>query len=104
MRSCTGRAIRSHARYGSQFPTPDHAAIAKVLGVPMEKVALKTILAGGSFGRRAQQTVHVAAELAEVAKAIGPGKADQAGVDPRGRHARRLLPAVQRAPHARRGA
>ncbi|EGP06792.1 isoquinoline 1-oxidoreductase beta subunit [Bradyrhizobiaceae bacterium SG-6C] len=62
------------SRYGSQFPTPDHATIAKILGVPMEKVSLKTILAGGSFGRRAQQTVHVAAELAEVAKAMGPGK------------------------------
>lgn len=62
------------SRFGSQFPTPDHAAISKILGVPMEKVSLKTILAGGSFGRRAQQTVHVAAELAEVAKAIGPGK------------------------------
>ena len=62
------------SRYGSQFPTPDHATISKILGVPMEKVSLKTILAGGSFGRRAQQTVHVAAELAEVAKAIGPGK------------------------------
>jgi len=62
------------SRYGSQFPTPDHATIAKILGVPMEKVSLKTILAGGSFGRRAQQTVHVAAELAEVAKAVGPGK------------------------------
>lgn len=62
------------SRFGSQFPTPDHATIAKILGLPMEKVQLKTILAGGSFGRRAQQTVHVAAELAEVAKAIGPGK------------------------------
>src|ERR1022692_116756 len=63
------------ARYGSQFPTPDQAAIAKVLGIGMDKVHLQTILAGGSFGRRAQQTVHVAIELAEVAKAIGPGKA-----------------------------
>jgi len=62
------------SRFGSQFPTPDHATIAKILGLPMEKVQLKTILAGGSFGRRAQQTVHIAAELAEVAKAIGPGK------------------------------
>jgi isoquinoline 1-oxidoreductase beta subunit len=62
------------ARFGSQFPTPDHAVIAKVLGIGMEKVHLKTILAGGSFGRRAQQTTHVALELAEVAKAIGPGK------------------------------
>jgi isoquinoline 1-oxidoreductase beta subunit len=66
---------RASARYGSQFPTSDHAVIAKVLGIGMEKVQLQTILAGGSFGRRAQQTVHVAAELAEVAKAIGPGKA-----------------------------
>jgi isoquinoline 1-oxidoreductase subunit beta len=66
---------RASARYGSQFPTSDHAAIAKVLGIGMEKVELQTIFAGGSFGRRAQQTVHVATELAEVAKAIGPGKA-----------------------------
>ena len=64
-----------YARYGSQFPTPDHAAIAQVLGLPIEKVRLQTILAGGSFGRRAQQTTHIAIELAEVAKAIGPGKA-----------------------------
>lgn len=64
-----------YARYGSQFPTPDQAAISKVLGVPLEKVRLQTIMAGGSFGRRAQQTTHVAVELAEVAKAIGPGKA-----------------------------
>jgi len=62
------------ARFGSQFPTPDHAVIAKVLGIGMDKVHLQTILAGGSFGRRAQQTTHVALELAEVAKAIGPGK------------------------------
>jgi isoquinoline 1-oxidoreductase beta subunit len=36
---------------------------------------LQTILAGGSFGRRAQQSMHVAIELAQVVKAIGPGKA-----------------------------
>lgn len=63
------------ARFGCQFPTPDHAAIARVLGIGIDKVRLQTILAGGSFGRRAQQTMHVAVELAEVAKAIGPGKA-----------------------------
>src|SRR5882762_3239883 len=61
------------ARFGSQFPTPDQAAIAQVLGIGPEKVHLQTILAGGSFGRRAQQTTHVAFELAEVTKAIGPG-------------------------------
>ncbi|MDB5617393.1 xanthine dehydrogenase family protein molybdopterin-binding subunit [Tardiphaga sp.] len=63
-----------HARYGCQFPTPDHTAISKVLGLPMEKVKIDVLLAGGSFGRRAQQTTHQAIELAEVAKAIGPGK------------------------------
>jgi isoquinoline 1-oxidoreductase beta subunit len=62
------------ARFGSQFPTPDHAVIAQVLGIGIDKVRLQTILAGGSFGRRAQQTTHVALELAQVAKAIGPGK------------------------------
>jgi isoquinoline 1-oxidoreductase subunit beta len=41
----------------------------------MDRVHLQTILAGGSFGRRAQQSTHVALELAEVVKAIGPGKA-----------------------------
>jgi len=62
------------ARFGSQFPTPDHAVIAQVLGIGIDKVRLQTILAGGSFGRRAQQTTHIAFELAQVAKAIGPGK------------------------------
>ncbi len=64
----------AYARYGCQFPTPDHQAISKVLGLPIEKVKIDVLMAGGSFGRRAQQTTHQAAELAEVAKAIGPGK------------------------------
>ena len=62
------------ARFGSQFPTPDHAVLSKVLEIPQEKIRLQTILAGGSFGRRAQQTTHVAMELAQVAKAFGPGR------------------------------
>ena len=61
------------ARYGSQFPTPDQAMIAQILGIGIGNVRLQTIFAGGSFGRRAQQTSHVARELAEVAKAFGPG-------------------------------
>ena len=65
---------RAVARFGSQFQTADHQMIARVLGLPVERVELETMLAGGSFGRRAQQTMHVAAELAEVAKAIGPGR------------------------------
>ena len=64
----------AYARYGCQFPTPDHQAISKVLGLPIEKVKIDVVLAGGSFGRRAQQSTHQAIELAEVAKAIGPGK------------------------------
>jgi isoquinoline 1-oxidoreductase subunit beta len=46
-----------------------------VLGLKLEEVSLETMLAGGSFGRRAQPTSHFAAELAEVAKAIGPNRA-----------------------------
>lgn len=65
---------RVAARYGSQFPTTDHQTIAQILGLPVERVELEVMLAGGSFGRRAQQNAHVAAELAEVAKAIGPGR------------------------------
>ncbi len=62
------------ARFGSQLQTGDHQAIAGILGIPMEKVSVETMLAGGSFGRRAQQTMHLAAELAQAAKAIGPNK------------------------------
>jgi isoquinoline 1-oxidoreductase beta subunit len=66
---------RASARFGSQFPNGDQAAIAQVLGIDSAKVQLQTILAGGSFGRRAQQSMHVAIEFAQVVKAIGPGKA-----------------------------
>ncbi|MFS0737788.1 xanthine dehydrogenase family protein molybdopterin-binding subunit [Sphingomonas sp. 1P06PA] len=60
------------ARFGSQMQTGDHAAIAQVLGLPQDKVKLETMLAGGSFGRRATPTMELAVELAEAAKAIGP--------------------------------
>ena len=62
------------ARFGSQLQTGDHHAIAKVLGLPPERVQVETMLAGGSFGRRAQANMHLAVELAEVAKAIGPNR------------------------------
>ena len=64
---------RAVARFGSQLQTGDHMAIAKVLGLPPEQVDLETTFAGGSFGRRATPTSHLAVELAEAAKAIGPG-------------------------------
>ncbi|MGO4739696.1 molybdopterin cofactor-binding domain-containing protein [Bosea sp. 2KB_26] len=62
------------ARFGSQFQTTEHMTIATILGLPPEKVRLETMLAGGSFGRRAQVSQHLAAELAMVAKAIGPNR------------------------------
>lgn len=62
------------ARFGSQLQTGDHQAIAKVLGLPPEKVQVETMLSGGSFGRRAQPTMELAVELAEAARAIGPNK------------------------------
>jgi isoquinoline 1-oxidoreductase beta subunit len=65
---------RALARLGSQMQTGDHQTIAAVLGIPPERVEIETMLAGGSFGRRAQTTMHFAAELASAAKALGPGR------------------------------
>jgi isoquinoline 1-oxidoreductase beta subunit len=62
------------ARFGSQFQTTEHQTIATILELPPEKVQLETMLAGGSFGRRAQVSQHLAAELAMCAKAIGPNQ------------------------------
>lgn len=62
------------ARYGCQFQTVDQATIAGVLGLKPEQVKIEMLLAGGSFGRRAQPSAHLVAELAQAAKAIGPGK------------------------------
>lgn len=59
---------------GSQFPALDKPTIVQTLGLSPESVQLNVMLAGGSFGRRAQDTAHFAGELAEVAKAAGgPG-------------------------------
>jgi isoquinoline 1-oxidoreductase beta subunit len=62
------------ARFGSQFQTVEHQTIAGILDLPPEKVGIETMLAGGSFGRRAQTSSHLAAELAMCAKAIGPNR------------------------------
>ena len=62
------------ARYGCQAPTLDQGTIAQVLGVSPEQVTLEVTLAGGSFGRRGQFANPFAAELAEAAKAMGPGR------------------------------
>ncbi len=58
---------------GSQLQTVDHGTLAGVLQIDQANVALNTMYAGGSFGRRATPASHFAAELANVASAAGPG-------------------------------
>jgi isoquinoline 1-oxidoreductase subunit beta len=55
---------------GSQLQTVDQSVAARTLGLPPEKVRIHTLLAGGSFGRRATPNADVAAEAASIAKAI----------------------------------
>lgn len=58
---------------GSQIQTIDHMTAAGILGIDQGSISLNTMLAGGSFGRRAQPDSHFAAELAHVARVAGPG-------------------------------
>jgi isoquinoline 1-oxidoreductase beta subunit len=55
--------------FGSQLQTVDQAVAAGVLGLKPEQVKIKTLLAGGSFGRRATPAGDMAAEAASVLKA-----------------------------------
>src|SRR4029077_5382241 len=59
---------------GSQAPTIDQQVVAQVAGFAPDKVRIHTLLAGGSFGRRATRDAAAAGEGAAVAKAIGDGK------------------------------
>jgi isoquinoline 1-oxidoreductase beta subunit len=54
---------------GSQIQTVDQFAASQVLGLKPEQVVIKTLLAGGSFGRRATPQGDMAAEAAAVLKA-----------------------------------
>ncbi|MGC8202038.1 molybdopterin cofactor-binding domain-containing protein [Aliiroseovarius sp. PTFE2010] len=49
---------------GAQFPTFSHMTVSQVLQLPMEKVQVNTLLAGGSFGRRANPTADYNLECA----------------------------------------
>lgn len=49
---------------GCQFPTGPHMALAQIFDLPMEKVRINTMLAGGSFGRRATPTADYQVEAA----------------------------------------
>ncbi len=57
--------------YGCQMQTIDQAVVAQVLGLKPEQVSITTLLAGGSFGRRATPNGDIAAEAAACAKAYG---------------------------------
>ena len=54
---------------GSQSQTGDQATAAKILGIQPEQVQIHTMLAGGSFGRRANPTSDYISEAVSVAKA-----------------------------------
>ncbi|MEQ1712052.1 MAG: molybdopterin cofactor-binding domain-containing protein, partial [Hyphomicrobium sp.] len=56
---------------GSQLQTIDQGVAAAVLGIKPEKVALTTLWAGGSFGRRGTPDAHYVAEACAIAKAYG---------------------------------
>ena len=58
---------------GSQFQTIDQANVARVLGLKPEQVTIHTLVAGGSFGRRANFASDFIVETAEVAKTLPPG-------------------------------
>jgi isoquinoline 1-oxidoreductase beta subunit len=62
---------RAEVWAGSQIQTIDQATVAGVLGLAPDKVTVHTLLAGGSFGRRATAVADVAHEAASVVKAIG---------------------------------
>ena len=55
---------------GEQFQTPDQMALAQVLGLPVEKIKINMLFAGGSFGRRANPHSDYVVEAATIAKAI----------------------------------
>ena len=59
---------------GSQLQTVDQGAVAAILGLKPQQVAINTVWAGGSFGRRATPNADYFSEMAMLAKATG-GKA-----------------------------
>ncbi|HMN38667.1 MAG TPA: xanthine dehydrogenase family protein molybdopterin-binding subunit [Hyphomicrobium sp.] len=55
---------------GSQMQTIDQGVAAGVFGVKPENVAIHTVWAGGSFGRRAAADSHYVAEACQIVKAL----------------------------------
>lgn len=56
---------------GSQLQTVDQNVAAAVFGLEPAQIAIETLVAGGSFGRRAIYDSHFIAEAAQIAKAYG---------------------------------
>jgi isoquinoline 1-oxidoreductase subunit beta len=56
---------------GAQFQTYDQAKAAEITGFAPEQIKINTLLAGGSFGRRAVPDSDYIAEAVTIAKAIG---------------------------------
>lgn len=56
---------------GTQFPTLDQGAAARILGIAPDKIRIHTPFLGGGFGRRATPGSDVVSEAVEVAKAAG---------------------------------
>ncbi|MDC0004340.1 xanthine dehydrogenase family protein molybdopterin-binding subunit, partial [Porticoccaceae bacterium] len=56
---------------GCQFQTSDQQIVANFLGVKPDQVKINTLLAGGSFGRRANPQADYVLEAVRIAKAYG---------------------------------
>ena len=56
---------------GDQFQTVDQANAAAIAGLKPEQVKIHTLLAGGSFGRRANMASDYIVEAVSIAKALG---------------------------------
>jgi len=66
------RADGGYEAWGAfQIPTIDQAVVASILGVTPGRVTLNTVMAGGSFGRRATPQADWIGEAAHILKATG---------------------------------
>ncbi len=72
-----GAGVR--ARYGCQMTTFDQQQLARLFGLPVDKIDIQTTYVGGSFGRRIDLGNDImgpdfAADLAAAAKGLGQGR------------------------------
>jgi len=65
------RGDRCEVATGSQLQTVDQQVVADILGLKSDQVRIETLLAGGSFGRRATAEGDLVRDVAEIVKATG---------------------------------